>query len=100
MSHMPVELDPEAIAEAEEAFHWYAKRSQRAADGFVAELDVAIARISEQPQLFAAYLHGTRRYLLKRYPNAVVFREQADLIQVVSVAHCKRRPGYWKSRVR
>lgn len=100
MSHLRVELDPEAIAEAEEAFYWYAKRSQRAADGLLAELDVAIARISEQPQLFAAYLHSTRRYLLKRYPYAVVFREQPDLIQVVAVAHCKRRPGYWKSRVR
>jgi plasmid stabilization system protein ParE len=54
MSHIPVELDPEAIAEAEEAFHWYAKRSQRAADGFVAELDFAVARIGEAPQLFAA----------------------------------------------
>jgi plasmid stabilization system protein ParE len=100
MSHLPVELDPEAIAEAQEAFHWYAKRSQRAADRFLAELDVALARISEQPQLFAAYLHGTRRYLLKRYPYAVVYREQLDLIQVVAIAHGKRRPGYWKARVR
>jgi plasmid stabilization system protein ParE len=100
MSHVRVELDPDAVAEAQEAFHWYAKRSQRAADGFVTELDVAVARISEQPQLFASYLHGTRRCLLKRYPYAVVFREQTDLIEVVAVAHCKRRPGYWKSRVR
>ena len=98
MSHVRVELDPEAIAEAQEAFHWYAKRSQRAADGFIAELDVAVARISEQTQLFASYLQGTRRYLLKRYPYAIVFREQTDVIQVVAVAHCKRRPGYWKDR--
>ena len=99
MSHVRVEFDPEAIAEAQEAFHWYAKRSERAAGGFIAELDVAVARISEQPQLFAGYLHGTRRCLFKRYPYAVVFRERADLIQVVAVAHCKRRPGYWKARV-
>lgn len=100
MSRIRVELDPEAVAEAQEAFHWYAKRSQRAADRFIAELDAAVARIGEQPQLFAGYLHGTRRCRLKRYPYAVVFREQADLIEVVAVAHCKRRPGYWKSRVR
>ena len=100
MSRIRVELDPEAVAEAQEAFHWYAKRSQRAADRFIAELDAAVARIGEQPQLFACYLHGTRRCRLKRYPYAVVFREQADLIEVVAVAHCKRRPGYWKSRVR
>ena len=100
MSQVRVELDPEAMTKAHEAFHWYAKRSQWAADGFIAELDVAVARISEQPRLFAAYLHSTHRYVLKRYPYAVVYREQPDLIQVVAVAHCKRRPGYWKSRVR
>ena len=42
MSHVPVEFDPEAIAEAKEAFHWYAKRSQRAADGFIAELTLRL----------------------------------------------------------
>ncbi|WP_428305995.1 type II toxin-antitoxin system RelE/ParE family toxin [Lacipirellula sp.] len=99
MSHVRVEFDPEAIAEAQEAYRWYAKRSQRAADGFIAELDAAVARISKQPQLLVGYLHGTRRCLLKRYPYAVVYNEQPELIQVVAVAHCKRRPGYWKGRV-
>jgi hypothetical protein len=50
-----------------------------------------------QPDMLRIYT-GTRRYLLKRYPYAVIYRELDDLIWVVAVAHGKRRPGYWKSR--
>jgi len=94
-----VEFDRAAIEEGEEAYHWYAKRSQRAADALMTELDAAVEAIRAQPTLFAFYMHGCRRYLLKRFPYAVVYRELPDMIQVVAVAHGKRRPGYWKRRV-
>ena len=99
MAHLPVEFEPAATDEAQDAYRWYAKRSQRAADAFIAELDRAVLAISEHPLQFATYLHGTRRFLLKRYPYAVVYRDSPILIQVIAVAHAKRRPGYWKSRV-
>ena len=28
----------------------------------------------------------------------VVYRERADYIELVALAHMSRRPGYWKSR--
>jgi plasmid stabilization system protein ParE len=99
MANLPIEFEPAAAEEAEEAYRWYAKRSQRAADAFIAELDSAAASISEQPGRYAAYLHGTRRFLLRRYPYAVVYREIGPLAQVIAVAHAKRRPGYWKGRL-
>jgi toxin ParE1/3/4 len=85
--------------EVAEAYVWYGKRSQRAADGFIAELDAALDAVQRNPARYAPYLHGTQRFLLKRYPYAVVYRELEDLIWIVAVAHGKRRPGYWKSRV-
>ncbi|MBA3481656.1 MAG: type II toxin-antitoxin system RelE/ParE family toxin [Pirellulales bacterium] len=94
----PLEFDPDAEGEVAEAYTWYAKRSQRAADGFIAELDAALEAVQQTPARYAAHLHGTRRYLLKRYPYAVVYRELDVLIWVVAVAHGKRRPGYWRSR--
>jgi plasmid stabilization system protein ParE len=99
MEPLSIDFDPEAAAEANEAYCWYAKRSQRAADAFIAELDRAIDSIREQPNRFAKYLHGTQRCLLKRYPYAVVYRATEVAIQVVAVAHGKRRPGYWKGRL-
>ena len=64
----------------------------------MAELDVAIERIEEAPQRWASYLAGTRRYLLRRFPFFVVFRESEESVQIVAVAHARRRPGYWIGR--
>jgi toxin ParE1/3/4 len=43
-------------------------------------------------------LHGTRKYLLRRFPYAVIYRVTDEAIEVVAVAHGRRRPGYWKTR--
>jgi hypothetical protein len=34
-----------------------------------------------------------------RIPYFVVFREFAREIQIIAVAHAKRRPGYWNKRL-
>ena len=44
------------------------------------------------------HLHGTRKFLLRRFPYGVVYRITKSAIQVIAVAHGRRRPGYWKSR--
>ena len=100
MDHQAIELHPEAIAEARDAREWYAERSSVAADAFMGELDVAIDRICESPDRWASYLHGTRRYLMKRFPYLVVYRELEDKLQVIAVAHARRKPGYWRRRLK
>jgi plasmid stabilization system protein ParE len=99
MGHQAIELHPDAIAEARDAREWYAQRSSVAADAFMAELDVAIDLICGSPDRWATYLHGTRRYLMKRFPYLVVYRKTEDKLQVIAVAHGKRKPGYWRRRL-
>lgn len=98
MAGSPTWLHPEAIAEARAARHWYESRSAAAAAAFMAELDVAIERIEEAPTAWPRYLEATRRYLLRRFPFFVVYRESGDGVQIVAVAHARRRPGYWIGR--
>jgi len=44
-------------------------------------------------------MHGTRRYLVRRFPFAVIYFNAPDKgIYVVAVAHHSRQPGYWGSR--
>jgi plasmid stabilization system protein ParE len=93
-----IDLHPEALAEARETYLWYRERSLGAAELFTAELDRAIESISEAPRRWPAYLLGTRRFLLHRFPYAVIYRERRERIQVVAVAHGRRRPDYWKAR--
>jgi len=100
MPPLPIELHPEAIAEARGAREWYAERSPLTAGAFMAELDLSIGQISGSPDRWATYLHGTRRYLLNRFPYFVVYRVAGDKLQVVALAHGKRRPGYWRHRMK
>ena len=98
---MPTEpswLHPEAIKEARAARERDLERSAEVADAFMAELDAAIERIEQGPSRWPPYLGGTRRYLLHRFPFFVVFREAALRIEIVAVAHARRRPGYWLGR--
>jgi plasmid stabilization system protein ParE len=94
----PVEVHPEAILEAQGAYRWYRARNDVAAEAFLAELDRAIELISESPMRWPSHLHGTRHFLLRRFPFGVVYREVGETLQIVAVAHGRRRPGYWKDR--
>ena len=99
MSVYPVELHPEAVADAEAALAWYQERSPRAAELLARELEKAIEAISGTPHRWPPYEQGTRRFLLRRFPYFIVYREKAGTIQVLAVAHGRRRPGYWRHRV-
>jgi toxin ParE1/3/4 len=49
-----------------------------------------MGRLSQMP--------GVRRYVIKRYPFVIVYRELPAEIRVLAVAATKRRPGYWRGR--
>lgn len=87
-----------AQAEVREAFEWYLERSPRAAARFLTEIDRATLLIRETPTVWPSFEGGTRRYVLQGFPYSVIYREIRDHLQVVAVAHGKRRPGYWRSR--
>jgi plasmid stabilization system protein ParE len=89
----------EALQEAEAAARWYAERSVTAAAAFSREMDSAESAITRFPEAWPSFDHGTRRYLLQRFPFSVVYRVEARRVLIVAVAHALRRPGYWKSRL-
>lgn len=93
-----VEVHPEAVLEAQAAYRWYRDRNTSAADAFLAELDRAVELISETPMRWPIYVHGTRHFRLRRFPFGVVYRFLGETVQIVAVAHGRRKPGYWKGR--
>lgn len=99
MASKQVEFHEAASLEFEAAFAWYFERSERAALRFARDVERAVAWIAAAPGRFPAGASGTRRLLLQRFPFAVVYRELPSVIQVLAVAHGRRRPGYWKTRV-
>ena len=94
----PVEFHPEAIAEAAEARRWYHARSENTGEAFMDELDRAVQAISLSPGQWPQVEERAQRYLLQRFPYAVIYRAQAERVLVIAVAHMRRRPGYWRKR--
>ncbi|MEZ6059210.1 MAG: type II toxin-antitoxin system RelE/ParE family toxin [Planctomycetaceae bacterium] len=97
---LPVELHPEAIVESRASRLWYSERSSKLADEFLDELDIGIAQIGQFPTRWPTFLHGTRHYLMRRFPYVIVYRIREESIQIIAVAHCNREPGYWSARLR
>lgn len=93
-----VAFHAEAATELEAAFAWYADRSRKVADQYLAEFDRAIAVIVESPKSWERVIGPWRRYPLRRFPFWIYFRETDSGIEVVAVAHGRRSPGYWRDR--
>ena len=95
----PYSFHPDAEAEADAAFEHYWIKGPVLAFALDAELREAYRTLRGHPLMCPPYLRGTRRVILSRYPFSVVFRERLLDIQIIAVAHAKRRPGYWTIRI-
>jgi toxin ParE1/3/4 len=95
MPQFAVEFHPLAADEAKAAERWYRERNETASGRFQRELHRAIERISERPEAGTRYVSNTGRVLLRRYPFFVVYRVRGVDLEIVAVAHARRRTGYW-----
>ena len=94
MAKLPLELHPDARADAIDAFDWHAERYFEIANAFRQELQDAGRAIQDSPERWAKYLAGTRRYLMKRFPFVIVYRVASARIEIVAVTHGSRKPFY------
>jgi toxin ParE1/3/4 len=99
MANLPIDFHPEGRREADAAFSYYLERNHRVADAFYRALETSLSAIQKSPEVWAEYLYGTRRYLLRRFPFIVVYRATERRIEIVAVAHGRRKPGYWAHRL-
>jgi plasmid stabilization system protein ParE len=99
MAAKPFDLHPAALEEWKSAVAWYLEQNETAAVNFVAEIDQAVDLIAASPHRWPRGLDGTRKFVLQRFPFAVIYRERETDIQVLAIAHGHRRPGYWKRRL-
>jgi toxin ParE1/3/4 len=99
MSAKRVEYHEGAVADVKIAVAWYQKRSPKAALDFIEELRRAADTIREAPECWPIGKNNTRRFLLWRFPFAVIYSEEKSVITIWAVAHGSRRPEYWARRL-
>ncbi len=89
-----------AEAEIRDAFDYYFERAGfGVAARFRDELSIVLRYISDFPEAGSPYLRNTRRWRLRDFPYAVVYRLLPDGPYVVALIHAARKPGYWTERV-
>ena len=93
---------PEAEEELAEAARWYETKRVGLGVELVAIVDGAFEKILDAPLLHPPWRRDRpyRRATLTRFPYVIFFRLDGEVVEVVAVAHAKRRPGYWVDRVR
>ena len=67
---------------------------------FAAAARQALNTIAAAPARWPIGKHGTRRYIMRRFPFVIHYIDMPDKLWIVAFAHAKRRPGYWTERLK
>jgi plasmid stabilization system protein ParE len=95
-----------AAAEREfgDAAAWYRERSPSTADHFSEAVAATFDRIKVHPRLGSRPPKVARADLrwmkVDGFPYHVVYSVRGQIVGVLAIAHDRRRPGYYLSRVR
>ncbi len=94
---LPVILGPAAAREFDEAAAWYQQHAGRG-EKFVDQVQKALDRIGQMPELYAVVYQDIRRVRVQQFPYNIYYRALFDRIEVIAVFHHKRNPKTWQSR--
>ncbi|MBY0274267.1 type II toxin-antitoxin system RelE/ParE family toxin [Candidatus Binatia bacterium] len=99
----PLRIGRDAKAEMRTASRWYEAQRHGLGRDFLDMVDGAFRRIELDPRP-GSLVPGIpdrdiRRVPVRRFPFHVVYVELPDRFHVLAVAHQRRRPGYWNSRI-
>ncbi len=95
----PIVIHSEAIAELDGTISYYDDQKVGLGLDFLAEVEQAINKIQQNPNLGAIYnVEGLRRYVIQRFPFLIFYTELEAVIWIVAIAHGKRKPNYWIQR--
>jgi len=90
---------PEAEKELMEAARYYENCEKGLGADFLIESYSAIKNIQAYPIAWTKVENDIRRYLLNRFPFAILYSFEQDAVYILAVMNLHREPGYWKERV-
>jgi toxin ParE1/3/4 len=96
---MKVEFFPAAENELSEAAEYYEAKVRGLGIDLILEVERIVAVLIEIPSLGEKLDPVHRRISLRRFPYGIIFRRDGDVVRVIAVAHRRRKPRYWASRV-
>jgi toxin ParE1/3/4 len=95
---MRVEFHPAAADELEAASAFYEDRQPGLGTELLDEVGDVCLLLSEYPAVGGKVDEASRSVPLRRFPFTLCYRVRGTAIQIVAVAHKRKRPGYWRQR--
>ena len=99
MSRYRIDAEPAVDSDVEAAFNWYEAEEPGLGTEFIDELRAAYDRIAEGPFRYQELRSGVRRALTRRFPYAIYFSVEGEVIVVLAVLHARRDPAEWQRRI-
>lgn len=97
---MKYKFHPNAQAEFLESVGFYESKVKGLGSAFIDEFEMVANLVCESPKQWKIELKpDIRRAPLHRFPFSIIYREKQSIIQVLAVAHNRRRPLYWLPRL-
>jgi len=98
----PVRTQNIAEAEIRAEIRWYENERTGLGDRLWSEIQDVTALIADHPKVGSTVPStkgSVRRFPLGRFPFFLVYREREDHIEIIALAHSRREPNYWRSRL-
>jgi plasmid stabilization system protein ParE len=95
---MKVEFHPAASQELEAASSFYESRRTGLGEELADEVEDVCLLLSEYPAIGRKADDAHRSVPLRRFPFILFYRVRETVVQIVAVAHKRKRPGYWRRR--
>jgi plasmid stabilization system protein ParE len=90
---------PAAEAEHLESIAYYESKRPGLGATYLAEFEQLITVICEVPHRFPIEKQpDVRRIVMQKFPFAILYREFLNSVQILAIAHHRRRPQYWLGR--
>ena len=90
----------EADREFQEHIGYFAGVSRTVALRFVDEVEAAVKEIRRYPQIGAPMTRNIRKRVLTGFKYSILYVDAPGEIIIVAVAPHRRRPFYWRKRMR
>lgn len=96
----PYAFHPDADEEYTEAARYYARIDPELSGRFYDEIERLVGEVRQQPDRFRVFDAPARRHFSRVFPYALIYVDRPERILILAVMHMKRRPGYWKKRLK
>jgi toxin ParE1/3/4 len=97
---MRVKIHRAASRELNDAMFYHDRERTGYGDRFVAAFATGRDFLLQFPNSGRPHLFGTRVWKIIGFRYDIVYVIRGEVVFIIAIAHHRRRPGYWRSRLR